>query len=428
MADQPSHVVRIPRSDEEGSFVLARVSPSGPASRPLNARLVATEGVAPYVLSLRHDRIDKLRGQTAPCTPDEWEQILSFLLLGKGHIDNVDATATVKEEETLTITIRKRVQNITQRLGTLSLTHDENEGIELFEWCGEAVEGQTHFAGDLAKATAEQASLQATVEDLKAQLDEFLETKTADEAAMLEKFCTLLNEKKVKIRQQQRQLNKEAEADAASAQRAEVEAEIKEEEEEEPSPAPSTRGRRGGARVGRLGEFGRGASTTASATAKRGSKRRAAAAVSDAEEEDSDNDEFEKPASAGTRGSARQKAQKAKEAKKTEAEAGADEDSGTQSEEEAQTTENDDESTEGEEEPEPMQEDTLVKGEDLSQRVKAAPVPEEAPPPRRTLAFGKAKAAASGSSAPPPSASKPAASSSKDHDMDGSDSESDDEL
>lgn len=36
-----------------------------------------------------------------------------FLLLGQGSFDNVDATATVKEEATLTITVRKRVQNIT---------------------------------------------------------------------------------------------------------------------------------------------------------------------------------------------------------------------------------------------------------------------------------------------------------------------------
>lgn len=65
--------------------------------------------------TVRHDRIDKLRGQNAPCSPDEWEQILSFLLLGQGSFDNIDATATVKEEAMLTITVRKRVQNITVR-------------------------------------------------------------------------------------------------------------------------------------------------------------------------------------------------------------------------------------------------------------------------------------------------------------------------
>lgn len=63
--------------------------------------------------TVRHDRVDKLRGQNAPCSPDEWERMLTFLLLGRGSFDNVDATATVQEESTVTITIRKRVQNIT---------------------------------------------------------------------------------------------------------------------------------------------------------------------------------------------------------------------------------------------------------------------------------------------------------------------------
>ncbi|KAL1903639.1 hypothetical protein Sste5346_000268 [Sporothrix stenoceras] len=437
MADQQaSHVVRIPRSDEVGSFVLARVSPSGPASRPLNARLVATEGEAPYVLSLRHDRIDKLRGQNAPVSPEEWEQILLFLLLGQGSIENVDATATVKEEATLTITVRKRVQNITQRLGTLSLTYDGDEGIELFEWCGEAVDAGTKAAKELVTATKEQSNLQAAVDDLKAQLDDFLETKDADEAALLEKFCLLLNEKKLKIRQQYRQITKADQEDAEAAKLAEAEAEIKEEEdleEEEPALAApaSTRSKQGTARS-RLGKVGRGAATTA-AKAKPGVKRRAAAAVS----EDEDSDEFEKPPAAATRGSTRGKGK--------EAAAEAEADSDTQSEEDGRTTENDDESTESEQEPEPMDEDVEIKEEEESPKAtkatksgkgkgkgkgKAAPkksepekppTQDEAPPPRRTLAFGKARAPAA-AAAPPP------ASSSKDHNMDGSDSESDDEL
>ncbi len=128
-------MLRIPRSDEAGSFILARVTPSGPASRPLDARLAATEGVAPYVLTckcfqrvclwkgggtytscytlVRHDRIDRLRSQNAPCSAEEWKGILAFLLLGQGAAENIDATATVQEESALTITVRKRVENIT---------------------------------------------------------------------------------------------------------------------------------------------------------------------------------------------------------------------------------------------------------------------------------------------------------------------------
>jgi hypothetical protein len=43
-----SHIIRIPRTDEEGAFVLGEVTPSG--SKPLNIKFVATEGEEPYVV------------------------------------------------------------------------------------------------------------------------------------------------------------------------------------------------------------------------------------------------------------------------------------------------------------------------------------------------------------------------------------------
>jgi hypothetical protein len=43
-----SHIVRVPRTDEEGAFVLGEVTASG--SKPLNIKFVATEGEEPYVV------------------------------------------------------------------------------------------------------------------------------------------------------------------------------------------------------------------------------------------------------------------------------------------------------------------------------------------------------------------------------------------
>jgi hypothetical protein len=43
-----SHIIRVPRTDEEGAFVLGEVIPSG--SKPLNVKFVATEGEEPYVV------------------------------------------------------------------------------------------------------------------------------------------------------------------------------------------------------------------------------------------------------------------------------------------------------------------------------------------------------------------------------------------
>lgn len=43
----PTRVVKIPRSDDESASVLVQATPSG--RRPLDLKLVATEGEAPYV-------------------------------------------------------------------------------------------------------------------------------------------------------------------------------------------------------------------------------------------------------------------------------------------------------------------------------------------------------------------------------------------
>lgn len=41
-----THVLRIPRTDEDGTFILVQVSSAG--SKDLDVKLVATEGLAPY--------------------------------------------------------------------------------------------------------------------------------------------------------------------------------------------------------------------------------------------------------------------------------------------------------------------------------------------------------------------------------------------
>lgn len=48
-------VLRIPRSDEDGSFVLARASK--PGARPLDIKLVASEGETAYSLSRKPEAL-----------------------------------------------------------------------------------------------------------------------------------------------------------------------------------------------------------------------------------------------------------------------------------------------------------------------------------------------------------------------------------
>ncbi|EGY18733.1 uncharacterized protein VDAG_08893 [Verticillium dahliae VdLs.17] len=103
-------VLRFPRSDEEGSFVLVNAAQT--RTKPLDLKLVGTDGLAPYVASLRHDRVAQLLVKNSPCAEDEWVDILSGLLT-QNPGEGVEAIATVESEVAITITVRRRVKGIT---------------------------------------------------------------------------------------------------------------------------------------------------------------------------------------------------------------------------------------------------------------------------------------------------------------------------
>lgn len=69
-----------------------------------------------------------------------------------------------------------------------------------------AIASRTRITEELAAAKAKVESLEQSVKELMAQLDDFITSKEEDETQMLEKFRDLLNEKKFKIRLQQRLL------------------------------------------------------------------------------------------------------------------------------------------------------------------------------------------------------------------------------
>ncbi|KAL2017807.1 hypothetical protein VTK56DRAFT_1670 [Thermocarpiscus australiensis] len=200
-----SHIIRVPRTDEEGTYVLGEVTPSG--SKPLNVKFVATEGEEPYVVKLRHDRIGELRASNSPCSPEEWESILKALLLRGEPVEGIEAGAEAKVGKSITITVRRRVAGISQRLGALTLNHKPDEAIQLFDWCGALALEREKFQETLVAETAKVSDLEARISELRDQLDELTQAKKAREAELLEKFCGLLNEKKVKIREQQRLLS-----------------------------------------------------------------------------------------------------------------------------------------------------------------------------------------------------------------------------
>ncbi|KAK0706559.1 hypothetical protein B0T26DRAFT_789687 [Lasiosphaeria miniovina] len=200
-AFQIIRILRTDAADDEGVCVLGQVTPSG--SKPLNVKLVVTEGEEPYAVKLKHDRIGDLLEGSSPCSPSEWEAILKSVLLDNSPLDGIEAGAEAHVGKSVTITIRRRIAGINQRLGTITLKHTPDEGIQLFDWCGAAALEQQKSRDAVAAETAKVADLEARVAELRSQLAELLEAKKARETEILEKVCGLLNEKKVKIREQQ---------------------------------------------------------------------------------------------------------------------------------------------------------------------------------------------------------------------------------
>jgi hypothetical protein len=93
-----------------------------------------------------------------------------------------------------------------QRLGAFNLSYDENQEIELFEWCGIAVQSTLNSANELASFKSKFHEQQEMINKLNSQLEELIAAKVNHEAELLGKFRDLLNEKKAKIRDQQRLL------------------------------------------------------------------------------------------------------------------------------------------------------------------------------------------------------------------------------
>ncbi|KAM3442677.1 hypothetical protein NHJ13734_002245 [Beauveria thailandica] len=198
-----SRVLKVPQSDNDKEFVLLQALSSG--KRPLDLKLIGTEGEAPYVVKIKHDRVPALKVKNSHLSDSEWESLLEDFFYQK-PLKDISATATVQSEASITITIRKQVQGITQRLGTITLSHDANEAIELFEWCAASADAVVASNEATAQIQSKATELEASIHQLKEQLEELLKAKDEDETALLQKFRDLLNEKKVKIREQQKVL------------------------------------------------------------------------------------------------------------------------------------------------------------------------------------------------------------------------------
>ncbi|KAI0596102.1 hypothetical protein F4775DRAFT_594715 [Biscogniauxia sp. FL1348] len=198
-------VLRFPISGQDDGSFLLEVSSHG--SRPLDLKLVGSESTAVFTIKLRHKKIGDYKAANGPCTDEEWERILTSIFVEQQPVPDIEVRADVQSNSSsVSLSFRKNIQGITQRLGSIKLDENDKAEISPFDWCVCAIAARTKVAEDLAAATANIKSLENTVNGLKDQLDELIKAKDEHETELLEKFRDLLNEKKVKIRQQQRLL------------------------------------------------------------------------------------------------------------------------------------------------------------------------------------------------------------------------------
>ncbi|KAK5462415.1 hypothetical protein LTS15_002127 [Exophiala xenobiotica] len=210
-------VVRLTKADKAKSPILVRVSQKE-GGHDLDLDLLATDGDAAYTGKIRQRSLKKQRARNYEGSDDDWNAIVCHVFgTGTGpkinsvQKENLDVECFVSGKDprsTLTISLRNKVEDITQQLGSIELpqTEDTND-IDLFGWAIQAIdrrdelEENTIFLQEAAKAKND------IVTNLHKQIDELVNAKAEHEQQLLAKFTALLNEKKLKIRNLQRVLS-----------------------------------------------------------------------------------------------------------------------------------------------------------------------------------------------------------------------------
>ncbi|KAL4927825.1 uncharacterized protein BDV17DRAFT_119261 [Aspergillus undulatus] len=208
-------VLQIRRSDEADSHVLLHVSRSDPTA--LDLHLVGTEGESPYITTLTQPQLKKSKAHNYPGSDKDWQEtVLSILGLQQGPTEKSEPLTGVEtsaciigdgdDDKELVITVKQRIQTITQKLGALTLHQDDEHDIELFEWSRIAITRADTLEERFNTLVDRYRTAEDTINRLNKQLEEFLSTKAQHEQQLMSEFVQLLNEKKLKIRNQQRLL------------------------------------------------------------------------------------------------------------------------------------------------------------------------------------------------------------------------------
>ena len=121
-------------------------------------------------------------------------------------LSKLEASASLSNDDTLTLTLRHNISGILLSLGSITFTKDEAQEIDIFAWCSLSVQRSDTLETSIQTLNEQLVEQKGTVEKLEQQLDDLIQAKKSHEEELLEKFALLLNEKKLKIREQQRLL------------------------------------------------------------------------------------------------------------------------------------------------------------------------------------------------------------------------------
>ncbi|KAL3470410.1 hypothetical protein BJX99DRAFT_264276 [Aspergillus californicus] len=211
-----SGVIRIRRSDvDDDSFVLLHVSRSDSAA--LDLKITATEGESPYTTTVRQSQLKKTKAKNYQGPDDEWKDIVIYILGLSAEVAKkpefllgIEASASIngsgEDDKELVVTVRKRIESITQKLGSLTLQQDDEQSIELFEWSNLAIARADSLDQRFNSLRERYRTAEETINSLNRQLEEFINMKNQHEQQLMANLVQLLNEKKLKIRNQQRLL------------------------------------------------------------------------------------------------------------------------------------------------------------------------------------------------------------------------------
>jgi hypothetical protein len=164
--------------------------------------------------AVRQRSLKKQRAKTYDGTDEDWNNVVSSILNPSksspagSQRQTLDVTCSISgkgSKRTLSITFNNKVEEITQRLGSIELIETEDtDDIDLFGWTSQAVEQRDATQGEILDLKEQVKTKGEIVHSLQQRLDELVEVKADHEKQMLSKFTQLLNEKKLKIRNMQR--------------------------------------------------------------------------------------------------------------------------------------------------------------------------------------------------------------------------------